>query len=90
MRQPLEEGINSTRIVLIPKMHPVINMSQFFFFFDTNNMSQLRPISLCNVSFKVIIKIIATRMTEVTPTLVGQTQSSFVLGHYLTDNVFIA
>ncbi|XP_072059052.1 uncharacterized protein [Arachis hypogaea] len=49
----------------------------------------MRPISLGNVSYKVIIKILARRLRSVMEKLVRPTQCSFVLGRQSSDNIII-
>lgn len=44
------ESINQTKIVLIPKVSKSCNITQY------------RPISLCNVLYKLIAKVIVNRM----------------------------
>ena len=74
----LSNEINSTGIVLIPKVeHP-------------KSLSQLCPISLCNVRYKIITKVVANRLKSIMPKLIGPMQSSFVLGRHITDNIVIA
>ena len=48
--QILPQGLNDTSIVLIPKKRIL------------ETMADLRPISLCNVLFKIITKAIANRL----------------------------
>ena len=48
-------NINHTNIVVIPKVQ------------NPESMSELRPISLCNVIYKIISKILANRLKQVLP-----------------------
>ena len=66
--------INKTLIVLIPKV----------------KKPNFRPISLCNVIFKVITEAFANRMKIVLPSLIGESQSTFVSDKLITNNNIIA
>ena len=59
---------NNTAITLVPKIE------------CPNTIRDFRPISCCNVSYKCITKILATRMQLVLPALINQAQSAFVKG----------
>ena len=74
----LEAGLNETLIVPIPKVP------------NPNSMLQLRPISLCKVIFKIVIKAIAKRIKCILPGLIHKTQSAFFLGKQILDNALLA
>uniref|UniRef100_A0A5B7AER2 Reverse transcriptase domain-containing protein n=1 Tax=Davidia involucrata TaxID=16924 RepID=A0A5B7AER2_DAVIN len=72
------EGINRTYIVLIPKVN------------NPRKISEFRPISLCNVVYKIISKMLANRLKSILPDIIDESQSAFVPGRLISVNILVA
>jgi hypothetical protein len=74
----IPEGWNDTTVVMISKVY------------DLELVTQFRPISLCNVIYKIISKMLALRLKAILPEIISPMQSAFVLGRLITNNVLVA
>lgn len=52
-------------------------------------ITQFRPISLCNVLFKIITKMMVNRLKSVISKLIGPAQGSFIPGRLSIDNIMV-
>lgn len=71
------EEVNKTLVSLIPKVD------------NPDSIKMFRPISLCNVVYKVISKIIVDRLRPLLTKIVSPFQSSFIPGRTTNDNIII-
>ncbi|CAL1394844.1 unnamed protein product [Linum trigynum] len=71
-------SVNSTLLALIPKVHSPEEMKFF------------RPIACCNILYKCIAKILATRLSAVMPCVISESQTAFVKGRLIGENILLA
>lgn len=74
----MPEGVNETVIVLIPKVDDPVRHTDF------------RPISLCNVIYKIVAKCLVNRLRPILDDIISPYQSAFVPGRLITDNALLA
>lgn len=74
----IPKSINSTILSLIPMKE------------EARQMKDYRPISCCNVLYKIISKILTNRLKKLLPKFISSNQSSFFKDQLLMENVLMA
>lgn len=74
----MDERLNVTNLCLIPKKHKIEKLSEF------------RPISLCNTTYKIISKVMFKRLKRIMPEIISETQEAFFKGRLVSDNILMA
>jgi hypothetical protein len=69
--------VNNTFLVLIPKVQNPTSVNHF------------RPISFCNVVYKIIAKILVSRLRPLLHKLISPCQSAFILRRWVAENEVI-
>jgi hypothetical protein len=70
--------MNFTYIALIPKIKSPEKFSDFW------------PISLCNIIYKMVSKVLANRLKVWLPKIISPFQSAFIQGRLISDNIIAA
>ena len=70
--------VNHTFVTLIPKVKNLVSVSQY------------RPISLCNVLYKIFSKVLANKLKKFMLDLITEHQSTFAKNRLISDNVLVA
>lgn len=73
----LEPSMNKTFVRLIPKITTASKVEEY------------RPIALCNVYFKIILKLLSLRLKPVLSSIISEHQSAFIPARAISDNVLI-
>ncbi|XP_019181633.1 PREDICTED: uncharacterized protein LOC109176682 [Ipomoea nil] len=74
----LPQDLNTTQLVLIPKKT------------TPETVANLRPISLCNVTYKIIAKVLANRMRTLMDNIIAENQIAFIPGRLILYNIMLA
>lgn len=69
---------NHTIIALIPKS------------VNAQSVGDYRPISCCNVCYKIIAKILGNQLSGIRPFIINLAQGAFVSGRDMSENIFLA
>eukprot|EP00253_Pinus_taeda_P005903 PITA_05903 len=72
--QKIGGSTNSAFLALIPKEKGASNFNRF------------RPISLCNIGYKLITNVIANRLKHILPKIILENQGGFIQGKQIVDN----
>ncbi|KAL0394659.1 UNVERIFIED_CONTAM: hypothetical protein Slati_4432100 [Sesamum latifolium] len=74
----MPRSFTATTIVLILKVDSALTWNDF------------RPISLCNVTNKILSKLLYRRISQALPDLISPSQSGFFPGRLVSDNILLA
>ena len=74
----LPSGLNETYICIIHKVK------------NPQKIIEFRPISLCNVLYKIISKVLANCLKRVLVVVIDESQNAFVPRRLITDNMSVA
>lgn len=69
--------VNCTIVSLIPKIKNAAHVKDF------------RPIACCTILYKIISKILANRMQIILPDIINDSQSAFIKGRVIFDNIIL-
>ncbi|KAJ0097104.1 hypothetical protein Patl1_28743 [Pistacia atlantica] len=72
------QDFNAIFIALIPKVKKPSKVSEF------------RPISLCNILYKILAKVLANRLQKILPQIISPSQSAFIPDRLITNNAIAA
>ena len=70
--------MNHTNLYLIPKVHPLSGTTEFW------------PIALCNVTYKIISKILINRLKQHLSGIIVENQAAFIPGRIISHNIITA
>lgn len=74
----MHTSTNCALLTLIPKSS------------DAIIMNDMRPIVCCTTLYKIISKILTTRLGKLINFILDESQSNFILGKVIQDNIFLA
>lgn len=80
---------NHTFIILVPKVDNAVTFNQFRPI-SLCNYSPKKKKSLCNYVYKIISKILATRLRKVIDKIISPNQGAFIKGRWIADYTSVA
>lgn len=72
-----DPALNYTYIAVIPKVHSPKQVAKFKF------------ISLCNVIYKIVTKVLANKFKGILPKIILPNQNAFIPDRLITDNIMV-
>lgn len=54
------------------------------------HVKDYRPVACCTVLYKIISKVIINRLQNILPEIVGESQSAFIKGRVIFDNIILS
>ncbi len=66
---------NGTFLVLIPKI------------LGADSLDKFKPISLCNLFYKIISKVLTSKLLSILPLIISPQKTGFVLGKKILDSI---
>eukprot|EP00253_Pinus_taeda_P006146 PITA_06146 len=75
--QKIRGSMNSVFLALIPKEKGASSFNKF------------RPISFCNIGYKLITKVITNRPKPILPKIIPESQGGFIQGRQIVDNFIL-
>jgi hypothetical protein len=74
----MPDSVNNSVLAFIPKLK------------NPQDLTNFRPIALCNVLYKICSKRIANKLRRLIDAVISEEQSTFILGQLIIDNLLIA
>ncbi|XP_024038343.1 uncharacterized protein LOC112097373 [Citrus clementina] len=92
--QRVKQGVLSTCLHILNKQGDVAPFNHTYIVLISKKgkprkVTDFRPISLCNVIYRIVAKAIANRLKNVLPNLISPMQSAFIPNWLITDNIIV-